>query len=149
MTILPPKRYESTEDPKYDPIRHHHWFFLLTKRRDKLAFLSSALASYNEGLTQDQVKERWGIDQKELREYQNFREGRSPKSMKDAAFKAEVLRRITLAYQAYNRIDGAKSYSSIILSLEMVRATIKPRIVCELWEKDPNLYPIGYPGCFR
>lgn len=144
MIVLPPKRYESTEDAKYDPIRHHIWFAILAERRQKLAYLGSALASYSEGLTQLEVRDRWGIDPKELREYENFKKGRSPKSMNSPPFAAEVRRRLALAYQAYNRIDAAQSYASLIQSIEMVGATIKPRIVSELWEKDPNLYPAGY-----
>jgi hypothetical protein len=143
MIPLPPKRFQSTDDPIYDPIRHRPWFAKLETRRAKLPFLREALRQMKEsGLTQLQAAENAGVDERELRDYAAFMEGRplGGGSIKDFLILDAILKDAAALYEASGGEHSLRHYLEKISPLW----GRNPRPIVELYETDPTWYPEGY-----
>lgn len=139
--ILQPKRWESADDPKWDPIRHKPWFARLLKRKHIIPLMKGCFDEWHyseeKGLTQELVCERWGVSPRELRDYVAFRRGvainANPvfQSILDGAYKL---------YVEHNAIRPIQRFIDDVAPLYGV----KSRHVFEMWEVDANFYPTGY-----
>ena len=144
MICLPPKRFEQVDDPRFDPIRGREWFGKLVKRRDKIPLLVQALkAIENEQLTQAQASERFGVDERELRDYEKFVNNIS--SFNDLHKSEKIVYQHILdnAYDMYDRFRARDNFRSYIEGAVKVYG-IDARPVWELWEVSPDFYPSGY-----
>jgi hypothetical protein len=146
--VLPPKRWQPAEDPKYDPIRPKRWFPRLLVRKNKLHNLEAARLkwrSYQKFVkdAQKRAAEEWGVDERELRDYCKFVEGYS--KLLEEGPKYRQLAQI-LIDEAYNLYCHDKGLHSFQFWLKRVgdRSTIGGRQLIELWEVDPTFYPKGY-----
>lgn len=138
--ILPPKRFQSVDDPCYDNIRHKKWFWKLIKRREKLPALRQAMLSQAvDGLNQKDSAEKYGVDERELRDYEIFHDPSVGRETINPAFQ----RILNDSYHVYCA-DGAKE--SIVTYIERIAPFYgkKGRHVWEKFEVDPNFYPDNY-----
>ncbi len=143
---LPPKRFNDDKDPCFDSIRHLPWFYTLEKRREKLPILKQALVLLeNDGLNQVQVAEVMGIDERELRDYQDFVHGVSRLAIMNDKNAARVQTIIDESYDSYRFLDGKIAFSKTIYNISKTFG-VDGRIVVELWDCDPTLYPADYKG---
>jgi hypothetical protein len=141
--ILPPKRFESPEDPKFDQIRHKYWFYQLKERRKKTSILEAALVEMKkEGLSQKKASELYSVDPRELRDYERFVMKESP-SYKDANTKKTIQAIISIAYQGYSHDQAAQPFTKYVKNVA-IKFGVNPRHAIEAWEIDQNLYPAGY-----
>lgn len=139
--ILPPKRYESPDDPKFDPIRHKPWFQKLLKRREKLPKLKAALDYANKNVcSQRELWEKFGVNPREYRDYSNYINGYTVYRHDDEALLQYVIDR---AYEAYCA-DGARRPFSEYLTPHSKLCGRHRKWATTLWEVDSNLYPTGY-----
>lgn len=149
MIPLPPKRFQSTEDPKYDPIRHRPWFEKLRTRRKKLHLLRCALHDMSNeaiGLTQKEAAFHWGVDERELRDYEDFIDGSSKlasREWKYPGFGRIAQHALDSAYTAYCEHNAIRHIRSFIEDAAPLYG-LNPRHVTELWETDPTFWPTGY-----
>jgi hypothetical protein len=145
--LLPPKRFEDDQDPKYDALRHLPWFGALRERRAKLPLLKQAYAALTccaPEITQEQVASTWGVDPRELRDYVAFIQGDSKVREKyDQSHRRALQTIMDDAYANYCAMDGWRSFR---WHLEQVarRWGFTPREVTELWEVDPIYFPTNY-----
>jgi hypothetical protein len=141
MLVLPPKRFESSIDPKFDPIRHFPWFAKLDARRNKLPFLKAALEAWQrDGINQKQAAETFGVDERELRDYLFFRAGQpNPDDGSRKTFQAVL-------DDAYGHYVANRGRFGLRYHIELIAPFygLKTRHVTELWETDPVFYPTGY-----
>lgn len=143
MIPLPPKRFESTDDPRFDPIRHKPWFCKLEKRRAKLPFLKEALRQWRDcGITQAQAAEHAGVDERELRDYAAFMVGKplGGGSVKDFIILDAILKDAAALYEASGAAHSLRHYIEKISPLW----GRNPRPIVELYEVDPTWKPEGY-----
>jgi hypothetical protein len=154
---LPPKRFQSDGDPKYDSIRHLPWFRLLAERREKIAVLEQAYKWKRETFcvhtdghrvyaTQTEAARTFAVDERELRDFIDFREGRN----RLAEIEPDGTRRafqaiLDQAYDVYCDTNGRKPFVQIIRD-ESRLFGIDGRQAVELWDVDPGLYPAHYRG---
>lgn len=147
MLPLPPKRFQQVDDPKYDPIRHYPWFRFLGERREKIAMLLCAYHEWKKAesivkpITQQEAAELFGVDQRELRDYAAFVEGRvldKPKNFQ---------RILDEAYELYCGEGGKNGLRPCIETIAKLWG-VNARHVIEAFEIDANFYPTGYrPSC--
>ena len=140
--ILPPKRFENDNDPRYDGIRFQPWFRFLGERREKIPDLSRAMHIWRKysGVRRDAQKaaaEECNVDERELRDYIDFFLG------KDKGADKVDKHILNEAYQFYCLKGGE-------LTLKACLDRVAPyygrsaRRVLELYETDRNFYPDGY-----
>lgn len=147
--ILPPKKFEPSNDPIYDPIRHKSWFWRLEERAERIALLQQAWADYSFGCqsgekeTQSVVCERWGVNEREFRDYIHFIAGSDMLSSLEPHVKGVYQRVLDDAYQRYCANSGAKHIRFFIEKIApMYGAT--GRKVADVWDVDKNFYPTNY-----
>jgi len=141
MIPLPPKRFECTSDAKFDPIRHHDWFRNLGLRRKKIPLLRAAYAAWERGkVSQKQASEIYCVDERELRDYATFVEGKSLVSETDRKALQHALDEAYLQYCAAN----CKRHIRFFISSLAPFYRWKARPLVELWETDPTFWPTGY-----
>lgn len=146
---LPPKRYESDSDPKYDPIRTKPWFRFLAERRAKLPQLKGAYDDILVGSkSQAAVCDLWGVDSRELRDYYDFR--RSLES--DDSLYGSVLTKtiqpthmaiLDIAYKNYCKANGDISLR-VFIKEAASEFGMGPRSMVEMWEIHGKFYPTDY-----
>lgn len=138
---LPPKRFQSCQDPRYDSIRFFPWFRHLEQRREKLGQLSQAKSYLDSSkVTQEQAAKEWQVDSRELRDYISFMEGRgSPISKSQQHL-------IDAAYRHYCEGKGEFPFRESIYALARMYG-FNPRHIHELWDVDCNFYPNDYKKC--
>lgn len=138
--ILPPKRFQEYNDPKFDPIRHKPWFPRLIFRRSKITFLRAALESWKKDRSkQKEACALYGVDERELRDYSAFVEGKPISCDNRNQFQSCL----DEAYRDYcdgGAQHGIRHYIDILAPLYGLKA----RHVNELWDTDPTFYPTGY-----
>lgn len=140
---LPPKRFESTEDPKFDPIRHFQWFAKLEKRRAKLPFLKEAFRQWSTcGISQGQAAANVGVDERELRDYAAF-VGAEPISWESKSEARTYKAILDQSYARYKLYTGERSFRACIEE-EAPLWGKEARPIVERWEVDPGFYPTGY-----
>lgn len=141
---LPPKRYDKTEDPKFDPVRHLPWFPKMDgrakegSRRDKLKRLEMAYEDWNGGKTQKEVCAIHGVIQRNLSDFSYYtrqRTGRT-KFIQCAVFQ-QILDE---AYVSYCRHGGKYHLYRCIQKIAPLWG-VKSRPVFEAWCVDPNFLP--------
>lgn len=142
LIVLPPKRFQSTLDAKYDVLRHKHWFAELAKRRAKLGLLKQAYIMFIHTGRQAMAALEFGVDERELRDYIRF-------NARAETFDVKTLGRafqhvLDSAYRKYCR-DKAEYHIRHYIKEDSVMMTFSPRHVVEAWEIDANFYPTGYP----
>ncbi len=141
MITLPPKRFQPTEDPRYDGIRHRPWFGQLVKRRVKIKFLKAAReAMEKDGKSQKDAAEMYGVDERELRDYCAFCEEFTMLPLGSDHALWSIIDDAYSHYQGGNAKFGFRHY----LESQTHYWGINPRRVTELWEVDPCYYPTGY-----
>lgn len=140
--ILPPKRFDSPDNPKYDSIRHRPWFRLTLERRGKIPFLKAAKDKLVEIGSQKETASMYRVDERELRDYCRFVDGISP-NYQDAQEKRTFQRIIDDAYASYVADKAKYNFRDYIANNAGYFGAL-PRHVLEAWEIDPNLLPTGY-----
>lgn len=140
---LPPKRFQSDQDTKYDSIRHLPWFYTLAERRGKIELLRLAHHDWLwNGETNISASDMWGVDQRELRDYSIFVAG---SSRLEPSNQRQYQKILDNSYETYIREKGARALTKIIYD-ESPLFGVNPRHVVELWEVDPTFYPSNYTG---
>ena len=141
--ILPPKRFQSTQDVKYDGIRHKWWFCKLSERRTKNDLLSAAVKEMvSNGLSQADAAKAYGVDPREVRDFYRFYTSDSPSYPSEKVHKT-IQFVINIAYDEYMK-DGAWQPFTHYINKTAKTFGMNPRHAKEAWEIDPNLYPAGY-----
>ena len=138
LLVLPPKRFESTDDPRFDPIRPRQWFAKLETRRAKLPFLKEAYRQWDVvGLTQLQAAANAGVDSRELRDYAAFIEG-EPVFQVDPRTYDAILNDAVARYRGSNAEYHLRHYIEEICPLwgRNPRPITELYDVCPLWGKD-------------
>lgn len=147
MLVLPPKRFEDDQDPKFDSIRYLDWFGRLAKRREKLPLLKQAYSAWTccpPDSSQDSIADAWGVDARELRDYADFVQGESRAGQKfKGSERAAVQMVLDRAYAHYCALGGSRSIQWHI-DLEAPYWGMNPREIKELWEVDPCFWPTNY-----
>lgn len=135
---LPPKRFQDPEDPIYDSVRTKSWFPKLAIRRKQIPMLAGALNDHkNVRRTQKEAAEAWGVDERELRDYESFVMGRNrPYTSTDQQI-------LNDAYTIYCTNGGDIAIRACISRVSWYYGR-DPRAVTELWEVDPTFFPTGY-----
>jgi hypothetical protein len=139
---LPPKRFESTDDPRFDLIRHRPWFAKLEKRRAKLPFLKEAHRQWTTcGISQKQAAENSGVDERELRDYAAFQAGCSIGGLGPG----ECLTYDAILKHSYERYAIYRGERSLRHCIEEEAPLWgkDARPIVERWEVDPTWYPEG------
>ncbi len=146
--ILQPKRWESADDPRFDPIRTKWWFGKLLERKKAIAQLEEVWATLERGgcvLTQEELCDNWNVSPREFRDYQLFWTGGT---------RVDGSARRT--YQAvlddsYTRYLFAKAESPLhrYFQISAPFFNVPYRRVWELWEIDINFYPTTYEQQLR
>ena len=138
--VLPPKRWESADDPKFDLIRHRKWFTRGQKRKHLIPLLKHAALLYNSGsgFVKDVCAES-GVDEREFRDWYRFH-------CQKAAFeplgpKEQVV--LNAAYAIYCDSNAEYSFSTCVEKAADYYG-MKKRPMRELWEVNPNAYPTVY-----
>lgn len=144
---LPPKRFQSDQDPKYDDLRHLPWFKDLAQRRDKIAMLELAHNDYLwADMTQAESCENWGVDKRELRDYSDF-VGKRDKlaEIEPIGTRRSYQHFLDHCYDVYHERQGAKSFTQVMHD-ESRLFGIEARPFIELWETCAMFYPSHYRG---
>jgi len=154
---LPPKRYQSDGNPKYDSIRHLPWFATLAERREKISSLEQALKwkketfvvrpdGHREYATLIEASKAFGVDERELRDFIDFQSGRDKLAEVEPIGTRKAYQMILdQAYDVYHDINGRRSFNKIIFEQSPLFG-VNARHVIELWETDPGFYPLHYRG---
>lgn len=137
--VLPPKRWEDAEHPKFDPIRGRKWFPRLLKRKKHIPLLERAMedCSCSESMTQEECAEAWGVDSREMRDFVAFRKN-TPSAITELQQSL-----LDEAYVDYLLEQGSESFTDYI-QFAARRRGLNPRPIKELWEVAPNFYPSNY-----
>lgn len=139
--ILPPKRYESDSDPKYDSIRFAPWFHKLAERREKIPDLEGArlrwrsLQSKMVG-AQKAAAEACNVDERELRDYIAFYDGEVKHDRTDQQILNE-------AYAIYCHHKGKIMLKACLDQIAPLYGR-SSRQVFESYDTDRTFYPTGY-----
>lgn len=144
--LLPPKRFQSEQDPKYDSIRHKPWFWRLSKRRAKLPILTqahNALTCCHPDTPQYEIATAWGVDARELRDYVDFAQGVSRFKAMPYGLQRTLQAILDRSYIAYDKDSASQTFRSYV-DAEAAFWGVDGRQVFELWEVDPIFYPTGY-----
>ena len=141
LLVLPPKRFESTDDPRFDPIRPRQWFAKLETRRAKLPFLKEAYRQWDVvGLSQLQAAANAGVDPRELRDYAAFIRGKAIgwDNFKDERTANAILMDAVARYRRSNAEYHLRHYIEEICPLwgRNPRPITELYDVCPLWGKD-------------
>lgn len=134
---LPPKRFDDPWDPRFDNVRGKFWFRKLEVRRKQLPFLKEALAAMHDPsipITQKDAAKAFGVDERELRDYENFVNGKSKPP--DKTFQ-KVL---DDAYLEYCASKAGNDISFFIHRMAKLYGA-NGRAVNERWEVDPSFLP--------
>lgn len=154
---LPPKRFQSDGDPKYDSIRYLPWFTTLAARREKLGVLQEAWRWKNSTFvtttdghrkfaTLTEAASAFAVDERELRDFIDFIEGRSRLAEIEHVGTRRAFQAILdQAYDVYCDTNGRKPFSQVIRD-ESRLFGIDGRQAVELWDVDPAYYPTHYRG---
>ena len=138
IMILQPKRWQTADDPRYDPIRHRPWFARLLKRKKAIPMMECAFNQWRAGgFTQSQVCKNWEIDPRDFRDYFHFHMGIGDK------ISPLFLSVLTSAYNAYREHSAIRPIHSFIADLAPVYG-VKARPIQEEWEINPFFYPSDY-----
>ncbi len=139
---LPPKRWESTQDSKYDQIRHHKWFARLEKRKHHIPLLQQAYAMHlqmGQHVTQKFICGQWGVSEREFRDYCHHVDGmRIDGHISDRQQDA-----INHAYHYYQQGNASHSFTAHLKACAP-QFGLNQRALIELWLTEPAFYPIGY-----
>ncbi len=139
LVTLPPKRWEDSDDPKYDSIRFYPWFKRLQKRKHHIPMLQQA---YNQWLqigkitTQEAICEIWGVSTREFRDYCAF------KTSSPGELSSHNLTALNLAYRMYCASPSTPWRNHLTKAAD--QCGLNPRGLIELWETRPAFYPNGY-----
>jgi len=147
MTQLPPKRYQDYHDTVYDSIRHNPWFRILEARREKIKMLEMAYGLTKTGmLTQTDACTEFGVEERDLRDYRDFVEGRSKLAeVEPIGTRRAYQGLLDHAYDVY--CDTAAAYSfAVLINKESRLFGLNPRPVIELWEVSADAWPAHYKG---
>ncbi len=140
VLALPPKRWETTSDPKFDCIRFKGWFHRLEKRKHQIPRLEAAFKHSEQigPVSQTILSEMFGVDSRELRDYVFFKKG-----------VGQLISRAEQAILNDAAIDYALNMGELPLTacIEVASRIYghNPRTIRELWEVDPAFYPTTYP----
>ena len=142
--VLPPKRWESSQNPKFDQIRHLQWFKRLEKRKKAIPMMEAAYANHLQSgkLLQDICTE-WAIDSREFRDFCEYRSGFSRLAEMDKQYQLNVHYILRSAFLNYQFQSAARPFHKEI-ELAAPAFGYGARAIRELWEVDGNLYPEGY-----
>lgn len=139
--ILPPKRFQKTNNPIYDPIRTRSWFTNLHERRTQIVLLEQARKRiFEDNLTQKEAAIEFGLHVRELRDYERFVDW-NPNWVKSDIREFQHI--LDLAYKEYCDSKASHHLSSFISRVAQFYAS-NPRRVLEEWEINPTFYPTGY-----
>lgn len=143
--ILQPKRWESADDPKYDPIRHKPWFRRLLKRKKVLHNMKGCYLQYldigpdnKDHLSQQELCDLWNVSPREFRDYVSFHD---PACVWRISLVSQSI--LDNAYLLYCDMNAEKPIQKFI-EVVAPHYGIKGRPVCELWETCHNFYPTKY-----
>jgi len=140
--VLPPKRFQPCHWPIFDSIRYRSWFRHLEERREKIGLLEMARVEYRNQQSQRLdpqrfAAEKWGVDERELRDYISYFDGvgkdinKTQQHALDSAYLYYCTNNGEISFR-YSVFDACKLYG------------IKPRHLHELWDTCPKFYPTGY-----
>lgn len=142
--ILQPKRWQTADDPKYDPIRHKLWFRRLLKRKSVIPSMEGCLRQWRESimlehsiLTQEQLCDIWNVNPREFRDFHNFKIGWD--NTISPAFQSILDGSYTL-YCDTNAINPIQKYIESVAP----HYGLKGRPVWEMWEINSKFYPTHY-----
>lgn len=142
--ILPPKRWERSEGPKYDPIRHRPWFLRLEKRKTIIPQMEQAYAMLGrDGGTQRRFALEFGLRERDFQDFIQFKDGHSRYHELGYNVKLAYLDILNGAYKLYCEHGAAIPIQSFIDDLAPLYG-LKGRPVYEMWQVDPTFYPTGY-----
>ena len=138
--VLPPKRWQSADDPIYDAIRFRKWFTRGQRRKRLIPALKHAALLYNSGgrLVKDVCAES-GVDEREFRDWYAFHCQKA--AFKPLGPKEQVV--LNAAYAIYCDSNAEHSFSTCVEKAADYYG-MKKRPMRELWEVDPNAYPTVY-----
>ncbi len=85
------------------------------------------------------------VDERELRDYRDFVEGRSRFSELDVKTQKTYQMVLDQAYDVFVDTEGRHSWAECIRSQSQLFG-VQPRPVIELWEVDPMYWPTHYRG---
>lgn len=141
--ILPPKRYEDPFHPKFDPIRWRPWFGKLIKRREKIPMLKQAMLAMGVGgLSQKDAAERYGVDERELRDYENFYCERG--TMPAIDYKSKEFQCILDEAYKFYCLSGGEGHIKGFIEAIAPSYGMNPRHVYERYEIDATFLPTGH-----
>jgi hypothetical protein len=143
---LPPKRYQDDKDPMFDSIRHNKWFATLETRREKLPQLRQAHTLITvEGLHMVEAAVLMDIDERELRDFYDFTDGRSRFGELDDRTKKLYQAILDASYDSYKYLGASVPFTKIVHRTASLFG-VDGRPVVELWDIDPLVYPTSYKG---
>ena len=146
QTPLPPKRFQQIDDTKFDQIRPRPWFARLDKRRQQIPLLKQASEMYShdgEVITQAKAAEMFGVDERELRDYEKFVDNQSSMGDLTKSEKAVYQHILDCAYSMYERFRAGEHIRTYVESQARMYG-VDGRKVIEMWEIDPTFWPTGY-----
>jgi hypothetical protein len=115
------------------------------QRREKLPALEGA---YQASIVNDSgwlyaIAVQWGVDERELRDYIDFRDGVSHLATHPAEKVARAQTVLDEAYIIY--CQSSEPFARCIKSAALAHGKPDvPRFFNEMWEVDPFFYPTGY-----
>lgn len=137
---LPPKRWESADDAKYDQIRFRRWFTRGQKRKHLIPALKLAALFYSQG--QALIKTiclEFNVDEREFRDFYRFHYQKA--AFEPLGPKEQVV--LNAAYAIYCDSNAEYSFSTCVEKAADYYG-MKKRPMRELWEVNPNAYPTVY-----
>lgn len=138
--ILPPKRWESADDPIYDAIRFRKWFTRGQRRKHLIPTLKQAALDYTQGdRTIKDVCFDFGVDEREFRDFYGFHYQKA--AFEPLGPKEQVV--LNAAYAIYCDSNAEYSFSTCVEKAADYYG-MKKRPMRELWEVNPNAYPTVY-----
>jgi len=138
MLVLPPKRWESSDHPRFDPIRVRSWFHRQNTRKYHIPTLAAAYTSMlTAGWSQSHSCSFYGVSDRELRDYTNWREKRPVNRPEFAQMGLDE------AYLIYNEHQGRRAWRDCIRNGAQAWG-INGRHLMEAWEVDATFYPSYY-----
>ncbi len=142
--ILPPKRYQNPEDPKFDCLRHKPFYWKLVRRREKLPILRAAHTYWIiSGKTQKEVGAEYKISTRELQDFIQYQRGESRADRAAENTRKTYQAIIDSAYYEYNQKAASVGFERLIeIHAELYGQ--KASVLSELWCVDPLFYPSNY-----
>jgi hypothetical protein len=139
MIVLQPKRWQSSEHPRYDEIRFKPWFWRIEKRKKVLSSMAGCYGVWknNYEFTQEELCDSWNVSPREFRDYCKLLLGDGPVESK--TFQSIL----DSAYLLYCASLAEKPIQKYIETFAP-HYGLKARPVWEAWETNPNFWPTGY-----